>query len=95
MVPVSTRFEGCAESTWLLEIVTGEMKIPAKDFDPQGYTNFITKKNIANEVLTTTLAAGLKSFVAKYEEVWEEFDYLERMYMLQDHMQMSLQRRKN
>ena len=95
MVPVSTRFEGCAESTWLLEIVTGEMKIPDKDFDPQGYTNFITKKNIANEVLTTTLADGVKSFVAKYEEVWEEFDYLERMYMLQDHMQMSLQRRKN
>jgi hypothetical protein len=58
MVPVSTRFEGCAESTWLLERVTGEMKIADKDFDPQGYTNFITKKNIANEVLTTTLADG-------------------------------------
>ena len=43
------------------EITTGEVTKPDKEVDHEGYVNFMEKKKIAREVLTTNLSDDVKT----------------------------------
>ena len=91
MVSIPTRFEGCTQPTWLLENCYWWSEITRQRYWSWRLYEFHHQEEHRQKVLTTTLADDVKSSVAKYEEVWATLNEC----MLQDHMQMSLQRKKN